>query len=366
MFQIIFRFFLPIVFLASFAFATNIACVGNSITAGYGLLYQEDYPAQWQKLLGTTDYTVSNFGVSSTTLLKQGDNPYWNQYALTNARASSPHAVVVELGTNDTKLANWYNHRDEFPEDYKSLIDTFLILDSQPRIWICLAPYSNNEGWGIRDTSITLRINPDILQVGLDKGVNIIDLHSTFTDKSWFASDSVNPNAVGAAALAAIINGFFQRDTLQITRSGNLLSAPAGYAFQWYLNDTPIASAVSNTLTISSTGTYKVSVKVDPENDSRLVTKEMVVTSLDDPSSLMVGKKQIKTNVKNKKCHITLPQSMNIRADLFDMHGRLIKKINWTGIKGENSFTLPTASTPRMLRVTVGTTSQLFFLPVSQ
>ena len=362
--NLLFLFLFTLVNTLTFA-TTNIACVGNSITAGYGLSYQEDYPTQWQNLLGTTNYTISNFGVSGKTMLKTGNESYWNEGAFTNARASSPNVVVIELGTNDSKPYHWYTYSNEFPEDYKSMIDTFEILSSKPKVWICLAPYSNNAGWNILDTSITLRINPDILQVGLDKGANIIDLHSTFINTSWYASDSVHPNALGAIALAGIINSFFQRDTLKVTQSGNVLNAPSGYAFQWYLDGSPIENATNSTLLISVLGTYKVSVKVDADNDSRLVTQDLVVTSIEDVSAIKKKHFSTETIISNGMLHMNLTKSTTIHADIFDMQGRLLKSFLWQGSEGANTFVLPIGNEHRILRVTTDKTAQLFLVPSS-
>jgi len=273
---------LPILILIpTLCFAVRIASVGNSITYGYGLsdAWTQSYPSQLDTLLSSND-TVNNFGVSSTTLLKKGNNPYWPQSAFANARAFLPNVVIIELGTNDTKPYNWYVYPTEFPIDYKSLIDTFQILSSAPKVWICLAPFSNNASWQILDTSITLRINPAILQVGLDKGVSVIDLHSTMTNMAWFQSDSVHPNATGAKALAGIVKGYLDRDTLTIQQNGTILTASQGYAYQWYLNGSPINNATQKTMTINQLGTYKVSVKVESTTDSRIVSKPLVVTSL--------------------------------------------------------------------------------------
>ena len=55
----------------------KIACVGNSITYGAGMVNREKnaYPAQLQSMLGD-GYEVRNFGVNGTTPLKNGDFPY--------------------------------------------------------------------------------------------------------------------------------------------------------------------------------------------------------------------------------------------------------------------------------------------------
>lgn len=67
----------------------KIACVGASITEGVGTepRSQKSFPAQLQTLLGN-EYTIYNYGVSGTTLIRKGDRPYWNtkqyQEALAN------------------------------------------------------------------------------------------------------------------------------------------------------------------------------------------------------------------------------------------------------------------------------------------
>lgn len=202
---------------------TRVACVGNSITAGYGLGWQEDYPFRLQEMLGDS-YKVQNFGVSSMTFANKGpsDNmSYWNTDKFKAALEFTPEIVVIELGTNDSKFFSnncigtdgqpQYNYnygqydKENLYKDYEALIDTFAHLPTSPRIIATLQPYSNNCGWGIMDTAIVNQINPIILEVATRKGVEIIDLHSQFNTPAWFLADSVHPNATGAKELARII-----------------------------------------------------------------------------------------------------------------------------------------------------------------
>ena len=57
----------------------RVACVGNSITYGAGIenRVKDSYPAQLGRMLGDR-WETRNFGVSGATMLKKGDNPYWN------------------------------------------------------------------------------------------------------------------------------------------------------------------------------------------------------------------------------------------------------------------------------------------------
>src|SRR5579871_239964 len=94
----------------------KLACVGDSITAGVGASPGKSYPDQLQALLGPK-WQVKNFGVSGRTLLRQGDYPWWKESAYKDSHDFQPDAVVIMLGTNDTKPQNWV-HLDQFDQDY--------------------------------------------------------------------------------------------------------------------------------------------------------------------------------------------------------------------------------------------------------
>lgn len=346
--------------------ATKIACVGNSITYGYDLQWGQSYPSQWQTMLGNV-YSVSNFGVSGTTVLKNGDNPYWKQGAFQNARDFSPEVVVIELGTNDSKAYNWYVRPSEFAADYTSLIDTFQVLPAKPRIFICLAPYSNNSQWGILDTSIVKRINPDILQVGLAKGVAILDMHSRFQNPLWLLADSVHPNATGAVEFARIINEYYQGDTLQIVHSGSELIAPTGFAFQWYLDGQVITSATSNRYTPTQTGVYKVSVKIENDTETRLVSQDFSLESLDPVYSFPTQEQrqaQIFWNQGNLL--LDLPDAGSYSLSLLDAQGRILLSKRVAGLRGLQSLAIPQRSGAAMLQVIYGSSQLTQALPPSR
>ena len=287
--------------LATMAHATNVACVGNSITEGYGIWGDKKYPDHLQEMLGN-DYTVSNFGVSSMTFagatIKGGNNnsSYWKTDKFKAALASSPDIVVIELGTNDSKYftdkciwegAERYNYlynqceKSQLYSDYEALIDTFAHLPTSPEIFATLQPYSNNCDWGIMDTAIVSQINPIIKETAVKKGVNIIDLHTLFQTPAWFLADSVHPNASGAQELAKIVNKYItlakptlkqEQATLQV--NGN------SYGVRWYKDGKLIEGTDKASLAISETGTYRALVKVEEGNDSWLLSEKIEVKDL--------------------------------------------------------------------------------------
>ena len=104
----------------------KVACIGNSVTYGYGIENRETncYPAQLQQMLGDA-YEVENFGHSGATLLNKGYRPYTQQEAYQKALRFAGDYVIIHLGLNDTDPRAWPNYRDDFVRDYLSLIESF-------------------------------------------------------------------------------------------------------------------------------------------------------------------------------------------------------------------------------------------------
>ncbi len=273
---------------ATSAFAAGkVACVGNSITYGFGIESWPDntsYPHHLQGMLrdgGATADTVENFGVSSLTVRKDDPASYWKGHRFAPAIEFAADTVIIELGTNDSKAyAQWNTPAQNaavdsaITADFEALIDTFQV-KSKPHIFICLAPYVNNVNWNILDSVVVSRVNPAILRAGLEKGVNVIDLHSRFSaleNRSWYLSDMVHPSVEGAKHLAEIVYAHLQMDTLHVTQDGSMLKAPKGFGFQWYKDGRLLEGDTLETLAISGAGEYKVSVKIDEKSLSRIVT----------------------------------------------------------------------------------------------
>ena len=285
--------------MASPSFSVNVACVGNSITEGYGIWGNKKYPGHLQEMLGD-EYMVTNFGKSSMTFagatIKAGENSasYWKTEQFKAAMNSSPDIVVIELGTNDSKyfMANddtrgIYNYnfgqceKSQLYADYEALIDTFAHLPTNPEIFATLQPYSNNLEWAIMDTAIVNQINPIIKETATKKGVNIIDLHTLFQTPAWFLDDSVHPNATGAQELAKIVNKYITLAKPKIAQNGTTLSVQRdAYGFRWYKAGKLIEGADKASLAISETGTYRALVKVEDGNDSWLLSEEIEVKDL--------------------------------------------------------------------------------------
>ncbi len=178
----------------------RVACVGDSITYGMGTQPGMSYPSQLQALLGA-GYEVGNFGVSARTLLRKGDFPWWNEPAFQLAQDFQPDAVIIMLGTNDTKPHNWA-HKDEFYTDYRDLADVFAQLPGKPKIYVCRpCPVPEPGNWGINETNIQHEIEM-IDRLAEEMGLGMIDMHAALVDQPELLPDRVHPNTEGALLMA--------------------------------------------------------------------------------------------------------------------------------------------------------------------
>lgn len=183
----------------------KVACIGDSITFGAGLIDRDEnsYPAQLARALGEK-WSVKNFGVSTATVLKKGNKPYWSLPQYQAALEFMPDVVVFKLGTNDSKPENW-QRKAEYVPDYFELIKSFQKLESKPTIWICYPVPAYSGKWGISDKVIKEEVIPLIDEVAQKADVKIIDLYSALSDKKQLFPDAIHPNEAGAKLIAETI-----------------------------------------------------------------------------------------------------------------------------------------------------------------
>jgi lysophospholipase L1-like esterase len=182
----------------------KVACVGDSITAGYGLSNPgtQSYPAQMQAILGS-GYAVGNYGLSAATALKRSDYTYWNTFPYRASMQSNPNIVVIMFGANDSKAWNWDAAR--FDSDYRALIAKYQGLRSRPRVYICLIPpvYLPNAFGNTFDPAfIQNTVIPAISTIAQETGVTLIDNNTPLLNHPEFFSDGVHPTAQGAGIIA--------------------------------------------------------------------------------------------------------------------------------------------------------------------
>ena len=189
----------------------KVACIGNSITDGYGMDMADvnAYPAQLQRMLGT-GYKVRNFGRSGRTMLNKGNLPYMKEKTWAEAKAYNPDIAIVMLGTNDTKNINWDNYGSEFSADMQQMIDELKALPSNPTVMLCtpIQSYKTevSKNWQIRDSVMTNEIIPIIKKLAKKNKLTLINLNPVVQmNKEEMMADGVHPTPKGAAKMAKTV-----------------------------------------------------------------------------------------------------------------------------------------------------------------
>lgn len=186
--------------------AIKVACIGNSITRGacIDMASQYGYPAMLQKKLGDK-YYVRNFGLSGFTMLQKGNNPYMKTECWRLVQDFHPDIVVIKLGTNDSKPYNW-EHGDEFEKDMQTMIDALKSQPQKPTIYLATPIPAFRDNLNIKEENIVNGVIPAIKRVAKKNKLQIIDMHSLFTDHTMMSADDIHPNAKGAEEMARIIS----------------------------------------------------------------------------------------------------------------------------------------------------------------
>ena len=208
-----------LLFIAAFSLSSaqvKVACIGDSVTYGYGLDEDRDslsYPAQLQKLMGQ-EYDVRNFGHNGATLLRNGHRPYNSLPEYTAALEFVPDLAVIHLGLNDTDPRNWPNYSDEFIPDYRALIDDLRKVNPSVKIWICrMTPIFHGHRRylsGTRDWHA--RIQEVIPVIAETAETGLIDLFTPLFVRPDLFADNLHPSAEGYGIIAETVYGALTGD----------------------------------------------------------------------------------------------------------------------------------------------------------
>lgn len=208
----------------------KVACVGNSVTYGYGIEDREHYcyPAQLQQMLGD-DYDVRNFGRSSATLTSRSPMAYTKQPEYRAAMDFKADIIVIHLGLNDTDPRWWPNYSEEFVPEYRALIDSFRVANPKAKVWVCLlSPIGHQHHRfqsGTRDWHE--QVSQAIRTVAYGAGVGLIDLFSPLYNRPDLLPDALHPNGEGAGILARTvyqsITGDYGGLRMPLTYSDNMV-----------------------------------------------------------------------------------------------------------------------------------------------
>ena len=189
-----------------------VACVGDSITWGGGAT--NSYPALLQAELGE-GWEVRNFGVNSRTArregkefdLRPGDLDYRKTLSYTKSLSCKPDAVILMIGTNDSKPTNWEETGEAFRAGYADLVDDYLALEPKPVVIIGISPTVKGGGftYGVTEKIVGEGVVPVQRQIAEEKKLPTVDCRAVLDPHmdTAYSPDGLHPNAEGNALLAA-------------------------------------------------------------------------------------------------------------------------------------------------------------------
>ena len=204
--------------LAGAAEKTKVACIGDSITYGFGLSDRgtQSYPAQLQKLLDESEpgkYEVRNFGNSGRGIYldsMRGSEKRGFRYMPEHKAALEwkPDIVICNLGINDCgeyiKEYTGGRERGQFVHDYIMLLFDYQRVNRKAKIfvWTKLSPLI--EGQRFYRSPEPFLMQDDLEKVARLFDTDGIDMQEPFRDvmDTIFAKDKIHPNEAGAKIIA--------------------------------------------------------------------------------------------------------------------------------------------------------------------
>ncbi len=204
--------------LAGAAEKTKVACIGDSITYGFGLSDHgtQSYPAQLQKLLDefeTGKYEVRNFGNSGRGIYldsMRGSEKRGFRYMPEHKAALEwkPDYVICNLGINDNgeyiKEYTGGRKRGQFESDYLALLEDYRQANPKAKfcIWTKLSPLA--EGQRFYRSPEPFLMQADLEAVARKMNAVGLDMQEPLREKmdEIFARDKIHPNAEGARIIA--------------------------------------------------------------------------------------------------------------------------------------------------------------------
>lgn len=209
----------------------SIICMGDSITAGYGIDRDETapYPAQLNKLLGAS-FEVCNQGVSCTCTVNRRLNkitvgqPYVLEEKYREALALKGDIYVIMLGTNDAQdgfneetgvldeFQNVYAFREFFKEDYVRILREVKLANPEAKL-LMVKPVPVMECiWSKHQQSYLERILPVFDEIESENPSLIkVDLQKVFMEyayeerKGLYQADGLHPGVKGAEVIAETV-----------------------------------------------------------------------------------------------------------------------------------------------------------------
>ena len=190
----------------------HVACIGDSITFGYGVWgkrKEEAFPVLLEKLFDD-EYQFVNYGLPGRCLLFDSTEPFIKEDYYPLSLYLKADIYLILLGTNDGCSFNWnIEDNDEgeiFRENLRKFTSSYLALDNKPQVILMTPPDALDAD--DEDQLVLLRhnlrkyIRPIIYEIGKELNVPVIDLYEITKEKKELFDDGIHPNTLGNKVIA--------------------------------------------------------------------------------------------------------------------------------------------------------------------
>lgn len=215
----------------------DIACIGDSITAGFGATQIEvngemvtpSYPYRLQEKLGS-GYNVRNFGTSGIRILdaydfaisSSTDGQYKGSEKYDQSLHMQPDMVIIMLGTNDLQKfvsVNTEASRQQLKTAYTDLVHSYLSLAGNPAVLLATIPEQRDRTHDA--DGINSLVSGIIYEVADTYGLPVIDIYamtSAWTNEQLgeYFGDQLHPNNTGYERLADLFANYIRGGEQQV------------------------------------------------------------------------------------------------------------------------------------------------------
>lgn len=200
----------------------KIACIGDSITYGSGVLPtrgKDSYPAKLGHLLGD-GYKIFNYGLRGRTLLNEGDQPYREEKFFAQSQKVEPDIVLIMLGTNDSKPYNW--NAEAYQRELEDFVVLYKELPNQPKVYLmtCCAAFcakgKDEVAYNVDKSVIEDEILDIIKRVGKQCQIPVIDIYEATKEHPEYFIDGVHPNAEGNQVIAQTVYSSLKKEMSEV------------------------------------------------------------------------------------------------------------------------------------------------------
>ena len=199
-----------------------IACVGDSITYGYGVATTRDtdsYPSVLRRLCLSSGIgaQVSNFGHNGACAIVSGKEPYVGTSEYRASLECPADVVLLMLGTNDAAAfedavdsSGW--EQGVFERDLGALAGRYSALPRRPTVVLLAPPCMRACKWGGRiPPEVTDGMREGVRAVASGRGLPFVDTSVPTSGHPEWLMDCYHPNREGNLGIASYVFGELER-----------------------------------------------------------------------------------------------------------------------------------------------------------